>query len=154
MLGVSEKQWEIWVEMEMAQFSVPINCRKYVLCVSLRPLLLILYSRCQHSGFVDREDLEAESEIHCPFSGCDHVWCKKCEQTIDSSGPKHSCDGTSELDHLMKQQGWRYCPSESNTTFRVWTVLHFPNIDCKTPIQKVSGCNHLSVRRLFACESP
>ncbi|KAN0094327.1 hypothetical protein V8E55_002614 [Tylopilus felleus] len=109
LLGVSEEQWATWVEMEIAQFSIPFNCRK-----------------CQHSGFVDRLDLEAQSEIHCPFPACDHVWCKKCEQTIEPGGPNHSCDGTSELDHLMKQQGWRYCPN------------------CKTPIQKIEGCNHLS----------
>ncbi|KAG9307908.1 hypothetical protein JVU11DRAFT_12952 [Chiua virens] len=109
LLGVSEKQWETWVEMEMAQFSIAVNCRK-----------------CHHSGFVDRDDLEAQSEIHCPFLSCDHVWCKMCQQTIEAGGPKHSCDGTAELDHLMTQQGWRYCPN------------------CKTPIQKTSGCNHLS----------
>ncbi|KAI9457542.1 hypothetical protein HD554DRAFT_2029994 [Boletus coccyginus] len=109
LLGVSEEQWAIWAEMEIAQFSIPINCRK-----------------CHHSGFIDRLDLEAISEIHCPFPACDHVWCKTCQQTIESGGPKHSCDGTAELDHLVKQQGWRYCPS------------------CKTPIQKLQGCNHLS----------
>ncbi|KAH0831405.1 hypothetical protein J3R83DRAFT_14074 [Lanmaoa asiatica] len=30
LLGVSEKQWEIWIEMEIAQFSIPFNCRKCV----------------------------------------------------------------------------------------------------------------------------
>lgn len=117
LLGVSEKQWEIWVEMELAQFSIPFTCRKCVLHTFFRcVLVLTLYFRCQHSAFVDKQDLEANPEIHCPFPACDHVWCKRCQQTIDPSGPKHSCDGTSELDHLMKQQGWRYCPSEWNLT--------------------------------------
>ncbi|KAF8548674.1 hypothetical protein OG21DRAFT_1422667 [Imleria badia] len=105
LLGVSEEQWATWQEMEIAQFSIPFNCRK-----------------CQLSGFVDRLDLEAQSEIHCPFPSCDHVWCKKCQQTIEPGGPEHSCDGTSELDHLVKQQGWRYCPSELYFAARVSTL--------------------------------
>lgn len=30
LLGVSEEQWATWVEMEIAQFSIPFNCRKCV----------------------------------------------------------------------------------------------------------------------------
>ncbi|KAH9046366.1 hypothetical protein EDB83DRAFT_2404799 [Lactarius deliciosus] len=96
-----EVSQSIWTEMEMVAFSVLLHCRK-----------------CQRSMFA--------KIIACPLPDCSHAWCKQCQQTIDFDGPKHSCDGTSELDHLMKQQGWKYCPS------------------CKTPIQKVSGCNHMS----------
>jgi hypothetical protein len=35
-----------------------------------------------------------------------------------------------ELDHLMKEKGWKYCPG------------------CKTPYQKAEGCNHMT------CTSP
>jgi hypothetical protein len=62
--------------------------------------------------FVARDEHEEAKIIVCPLPDCDHVWCKQCQQSIDSNGPKHSCDGTSELNHLMKQQGWKYCPSE------------------------------------------
>ena len=139
----------------MARFSIPFNCRKYVSCavhVSPCVLVLILCSRCHHSGFVDRQDLEAQSEIHCPFPACDHVWCQKCQQTIEPGGPKHSCDGTSELDHLMKQQGWRYCPSELDLLSHINFMTFLPYIDCKSPIQKTQGCNHLSVRLPFGCD--
>ncbi|KIK76925.1 hypothetical protein PAXRUDRAFT_835170 [Paxillus rubicundulus Ve08.2h10] len=67
--------------------------------------------RCQHSAFIDRGDLEATNELRCPVSGCDHMWCRKCQQSIDPKGPTHSCDGASELNHLMKERGWKYCPS-------------------------------------------
>jgi len=108
-LGLTDEQFSIWTEMEMVVFSVLLHCRK-----------------CQRSMFVARDEHEEASVIACPLPDCNHVWCKQCQQSIDFNGPKHSCDGTSELNHLMKQQGWKYCPS------------------CKTPIQKESGCNHMT----------
>jgi hypothetical protein len=70
--------------------------------------------------FVARDEYEEANDIVCPLPDCNYVWCKHCQQRIDldAKGPKHSCDGTSELDHLMKQQGWKYCPSEPALT---WT---------------------------------
>jgi len=108
-LGLTDEQYSIWTEMELVSFSVLLYCRK-----------------CQRTMFVARDEHEEAKIIACPLPDCNHAWCKQCQQSIDFNGPKHSCDGTSELDHLMKQQGWKYCPS------------------CKTPIQKISGCNHMS----------
>ena len=68
--------------------------------------------------FVARDEHEEVNIIACPLPDCNHAWCKLCQQSIDFEGPRHSCDGTSELDHLMKQQGWKYCPSESASTRR------------------------------------
>ncbi|KAI6141899.1 hypothetical protein BKA82DRAFT_1002995 [Pisolithus tinctorius] len=109
LLGVSEEQYQTWVEMEMAQFSVLINCRK-----------------CNQSAFVDRADVLASDRMQCPVPRCGHVWCKKCQQTIENNDVEHSCDGSKEFENLVKQQQWKYCPS------------------CKTPIEKQFGCNHLS----------
>lgn len=61
---------------------------------------------------------------------CTYVWCKKCNQEIPMGPVDHSCDGTNELDHLMKDTGWKYCPG------------------CKTPCEKIAGCNHMT------CTSP
>jgi len=108
-LGLTDEQYNIWTEMELVSFSIVLYCRK-----------------CERSMFVARDEHEEASIIACPLPDCNHAWCKQCQQSIDFNGPKHSCDGTSELDHLMKKQGWKYCPS------------------CKTPIQKESGCNHMS----------
>ncbi|KAH8980183.1 hypothetical protein EDB92DRAFT_1901370 [Lactarius akahatsu] len=109
-LGLTDEQFDIWVELEMTRFP------------------------CQRSMFVARDEHEEAEIIECPLPDCDYAWCMQCQKTIDFSGPDHSCDGdgTSELDDLVKQEGWKYCPS------------------CKTPIQKVPGCNHMAVR--FYCD--
>jgi hypothetical protein len=65
--------------------------------------------------FVARDEHEEANIIACPLPDCTHAWCKQCQQSIDFDGPKHSCDGSSELNHLMKEQGWKHCPSGSAT---------------------------------------
>ncbi|KAI6102651.1 hypothetical protein EDD16DRAFT_343524 [Pisolithus croceorrhizus] len=107
-LGVTEDEYQVWIEMELSQFSILLHCRK-----------------CNRTAFVDRTDYNDMPNIVCPMRDCNHVWCRLCHRTIVIDGPKHSCDGSSELDHLMKEKGWHYCPS------------------CKTPIQKEYGCNHM-----------
>ncbi|PIL29124.1 hypothetical protein GSI_09172 [Ganoderma sinense ZZ0214-1] len=94
-LGLNEEQYQIFNEMQIAPFATVINCRK-----------------CLNSIFVDKEEYQgAQQAIVCPLPGCNHVWCKLCSQTIEAGkGPKHSCDGSFELDHLMLQRGWKHCP--------------------------------------------
>ncbi|KAK7676898.1 hypothetical protein QCA50_020154 [Cerrena zonata] len=113
LIGLTEKESALYVELEMASFSVLLHCRK-----------------CKQAAFVDKGEYDEEKIIVCPVPGCRHVWCKACSATIDVSGPNHSCDGSSELNHLMKRQGWKYCPG------------------CRTPAEKISGCNHIT------CVSP
>ena len=97
--------------------------------------------------FVVKDEHEEAKVIVCPLPDCNHMWCKHCQQSIDSNGPKHSCDGTLELDHLMKQKGWKYCPSEPvPATFCSWLSVSSFSSECKTPIQRISGCNHILVR--------
>ncbi|KAM5540362.1 hypothetical protein V8D89_005820 [Ganoderma adspersum] len=112
-LGLNEKQYEIFNEMQMARFSTIIHCRK-----------------CLNTIFVDKEEYQEAQEIVCPLRGCGHAWCKLCSQAIEIGGPKHSCDGSSELNHLMRQRGWKHCPG------------------CQTPAEKIDGCNHMT------CMSP
>jgi hypothetical protein len=75
--------------------------------------------------FVARDEHEEAKIIACPLPDCNHAWCKQCQQSIDFNGPKHSCDGTSELDHLMKQEGWKYCPSEPYRRLFIFFALNF-----------------------------
>ncbi|EGO18967.1 hypothetical protein SERLADRAFT_443513 [Serpula lacrymans var. lacrymans S7.9] len=93
--GITNQQFDIWVELQMSQFSVLVHCRK-----------------CKGSAYVDRQDLEDTTLLPCPLPDCNYIWCKACQQSVVIGGAKHSCDGSSELDHLMKQRGWKYCPSQ------------------------------------------
>ena len=114
-VGITEEQYRTWVELEMAEFSVPLHCRQWALwrVISNFRLTILLDSRCNRSFLADRQDLEETDTISCPCKGCNHMWCKHCQQSISQGGPKHSCNGVSELEHLMAQRRWRYCPSKS-----------------------------------------
>ena len=74
--------------------------------------------------FVARDEHDEAKIIACPLPDCNNVWCKQCQQTIDFGGPQHSCDGTTELDHLMKQQGWKYCPCMSILATLVAVIIN------------------------------
>ncbi|KAI6041617.1 hypothetical protein EDC04DRAFT_1223331 [Pisolithus marmoratus] len=58
-LGITEAEYGIWIEMELAQFSILIHCRK-----------------CNCTAFVDRTDYNDMPNIVCPVRDCSHVWCK------------------------------------------------------------------------------
>ncbi|KAI0058501.1 hypothetical protein BV25DRAFT_1810589, partial [Artomyces pyxidatus] len=111
-LGITDAQNDRWVEMEMAAFSVMLHCRK-----------------CKRSAYVDKQDMDDTKLLACPFRDCNHLWCKFCQQAVEIGGPQHSCDGSSELDHLMRQRGWKYCPCEHA---------------CRTATSKSDGCNHMT----------
>ncbi len=110
-LGLTDQQFSVWTEMEMVAFSILLHCRGYVRGAQAPTSRVDSRNRCQRSMFVARDELEGVNIIVCPLPDCYHAWCKLCQQSIDSSGPNHSCDGTSELHHLMKKEGWKYCPS-------------------------------------------
>ncbi|KAH7310392.1 hypothetical protein B0J17DRAFT_585986, partial [Rhizoctonia solani] len=104
-IGISPELFNIYTEMQLAQHSIMIDCRGSV--------------------FVDREDHGRAETITCPIPGCTHKWCKQCNQTIQN-GEKHTCDGSTELENLMREQGWKHCPG------------------CRTPIERSFGCNHMT----------
>ncbi|KAI6161844.1 hypothetical protein EDD17DRAFT_649098 [Pisolithus thermaeus] len=125
-LGVTEDEYQVWIEMELSQFSILLHCRK-----------------CNRTAFVDRTDYNDMPNIVCPMRDCNHVWCRLCHRTIVIDGPKHSCDGSSELDHLMKEKGWHYCPSTFLYAADDLWLYADDSQGCKTPIQKEYGCNHM-----------
>ena len=107
-------------------------------------MLILCYFRCQRSVHVDRQEYEESRMLVCPLPDCNHIWCKACQQSFTIGDPPHSCDGTSELDHLMKQRGWKYCPSMCPCYV---TRRHLQSLaDCKTPVQRDGGCSHMTVR--------
>ncbi|KZT12603.1 uncharacterized protein LAESUDRAFT_739975 [Laetiporus sulphureus 93-53] len=115
-LGLSEKQYAIFVEMQMAAFSIILHCRK-----------------CENSVFVDKQEYEAAKILVCPLQGCNYAWCKACSQKIEIGGPQHSCDGSAELKHLMDQKGWKYCPGCQTPAEKIDGCNH---MTCMSP-----GCN-------------
>ncbi|KAH8094848.1 hypothetical protein BXZ70DRAFT_896170 [Cristinia sonorae] len=112
-IGLSEEEFNLFTELELSVFSILLHCRK-----------------CQQAVFVDKAEYEAQDLIVCPLPRCNYIWCKNCSRAIDVNGPRHSCDGSSELNHLMSQRGWKHCPG------------------CRTPTEKMDGCNHMT------CPSP
>ncbi|KAN0116420.1 hypothetical protein V8E52_005801 [Russula decolorans] len=80
-IGTTQEQYEIWTEMEMAEFLILLPCR-----------------RCGRSSyFFDGEVFNEARNLHCPMEGCTYIWCKACQQEIITNAPEHSCDGSSEL---------------------------------------------------------
>ncbi|KIO19916.1 hypothetical protein M407DRAFT_221853 [Tulasnella calospora MUT 4182] len=112
MLGVSEEDYERWIEFELASHSVLIDCQK-----------------CKASMHVDRRDLQETPIITCPVCTCRSMWCRECQQSVESlSTEDHSCDGTKELDKLATQQRWQRCPG------------------CQTLVERTMGCSTMTVR--------
>ncbi|KAJ7587962.1 hypothetical protein C8J56DRAFT_1004410 [Mycena floridula] len=93
MVGIPDKNFAVFEEMQLTAFSILLHCRK-----------------CQNSVFVDRGEYEEARILTCPLPKCNHVWCKACQQAVDVPGPQHSCDGSSELQDLMEKRGWKHCP--------------------------------------------
>ncbi|KAF7308308.1 RING-type domain-containing protein [Mycena chlorophos] len=114
LLGITDAQYRVFQEMEIAPHSVLIHCRN-----------------CNSGISVDRTDHNATTIIQCPLLDCKFKWCKECQQEVHLIGPVHSCDGTNEMNHLLAQRGWRRCPGGSGLT------------RCQTPFQKNEGCNHM-----------
>jgi hypothetical protein len=63
----------------------------------------------------------------------------------------HICpDSATQLDRVMVQNGWKYCPGIISIIFQ----MHFITSEwthrtgCRTPIEKRSGCNYMNVSRL------
>lgn len=74
--------------------------------------LTVISLSCKKSMFVDRSEHQASRTLVCPLPRCGYAWCKLCQAKIEIGGPRHSCDGSSELRHLMKEKGWKHCPGQ------------------------------------------
>lgn len=52
------------------------------------------------------------------------------------------------MGELMKARGWKHCPG----TFSFFGVEDgmcaedFGGVGCQTPVEKITGCNHMTVR--------
>ncbi|KAG8949928.1 hypothetical protein FRC04_008231 [Tulasnella sp. 424] len=109
-LGISQDKYDIWLNFEVAKYSILLDCPK-----------------CRQSVLVDKEDHASASILICPVPKCGHMWCKTCYQPVESEFEEdHSCDGSKELEKLMKAQGWKNCPG------------------CQTPTARTHGCNHMT----------
>jgi|SRR5882762_2482263 len=105
--------------------------------------------RCSQSLFVDKQDLQTTDTIQCPLPRCNYTWCKVCHQEVNRTGPRHSCDGSSELNHLMDSSGWKYCPSGSLSFAQNPLKIQTYFLACRTAIEKSSGCNHMTAGLVY-----
>ncbi|KAF9480533.1 hypothetical protein BDN70DRAFT_805202 [Pholiota conissans] len=114
-------------ENEIQQLDIPAES-----LTRLQELQLVLHCitlqcpRCKEVMNVDRVQFTEQSVLVCPLPRCGHKWCKSCLKTLASSQHQHKCKN-SNIDRLMKRKGWKYCPG------------------CRTPVQKETGCNHMTV---------
>jgi hypothetical protein len=109
--------------------------------------------RCSQSIFVDKQDVQTSDTIRCPLPRCNYTWCKICHQEVNNTGPRHSCDGSSELNHLMDSRGWKYCPSGPSLFAQKLQNIQTYFLACHTAIEKSSGCNHMTVGFVYLCRN-
>jgi len=100
-IGTTQEQYERWIEMELAEFLVLLQCR-----------------RCSQSGYFDKEGFNEAQNLQCPTEGCAYAWCKRCQQEVVPNGPEHSCDGSSAQKPRL-QRGWTFGFSWSSIRTRV-----------------------------------
>ncbi|KAF8341337.1 uncharacterized protein EI90DRAFT_2905758 [Cantharellus anzutake] len=116
-LGLSEEQYVMWEKLNLAQYSVWIDC-----------------PHCEKSSLVDRDDFQISSELRCPLPTCRGMWCKKCMNFIDPSAGPHSCDGQAEMDrYIATGSATKRCPGCTTPTEKTEGCNH---MTCSVP-----GCN-------------
>ncbi|KAJ7120032.1 hypothetical protein C8R44DRAFT_831784 [Mycena epipterygia] len=113
-IGLNDEQYEELREIQLSAQCIFLGCQ-----------------RCNEPMYADRTEHETAMILVCPLQQCNHAWCKACQKTIaDFDATAHACAGVLELESLMKDKGWKYCPV------------------CRTPYEKKEGCNHMQ------CEPP
>ncbi|KDR72494.1 hypothetical protein GALMADRAFT_19059, partial [Galerina marginata CBS 339.88] len=66
---------------------------------------------CETSMYIDRQDYLDNKTLACPRPGCTHKWCRDCNEQVAGTKAEHRCtDAVTQLDRVMQQKGWRYCP--------------------------------------------
>ena len=95
---------------------------------------------------VDREEYGSQRIIMCPLPACRHSWCKECLKPLASPQTEHKCK-QQKFERLMRKKGWKYCPGMSRLIIFSCRPPQF--LGCKTPIQKETGCNHMTVGSFF-----
>nr|GAT46437.1 predicted protein [Mycena chlorophos] len=71
LLGITDAQYGIFQELQIAPHSVLIHCRN-----------------CNSGMSVDRVDHDVTRIIQCPLLDCKFMWCKECQQEVQLVGPR------------------------------------------------------------------
>ena len=144
-IGISEEQYQIWVELEMVQFSILLHCRK------CDPIFFVISAAFHFAS---------DAGIQCLWIVATTITVQFwLAQSVITTGVKHASRILHSMvlnTHAMDWKSWIILwrikvgsDAQVKNTFLPTKFWSFIATGCQVPIYKYQGCNHMSVCLLF-----